>query len=623
LLLKKLLLGNEAIALGAIRAGLSVATGYPGTPSTEILETIAKEAVRTDGKAAGIYVEWSVNEKSALEVAAGAALSGVRALVAMNQAGVNIASDPFMNLNYMKITGGLVIVAADDPGPHFSQTEQDSRHFARYAKLAVFDPSSVEEAYLMVADAFDYSEKYGHPVILRPTTGVCHSCASVDLAALPSGSPKARRGFDKTMTHWNIFSSQARKDHEDIEAALLKMGADFSAYRGNSLIVTPNVLGSPNDDSLPSGNGILGIAAGGVSYAYAMEILTPIPPGLKLLKVGTFPFPVDLALDFLGGLDEVLVLEELDPVIEDELVKLCGNRHLRAEIRGKRSGDMPKAGEYSPMLAAEKIDAFLKRKVWVHISDLEKEKLLESAPEPPPLPASPASVAPATLAAAAAAADVQIQPLPEPPPLPPRLPVLCADCPHRLSFRAVNEAVRKHGRDRKAVFSGDLGCYTLGNAPPLEMMDTCLCMGAGITMAQGIGRVEPGALSFAFIGDSTFFHTGLAGLVNAVYNGSDIIIVVLDNGTSAITGNQPHPGVGINAMGIATAKISIPALAAALGIKEIVRSDPNDPKTSEAAIAQVIDKKGVRLVIFEGPCVVHAPNGNKVPGELNSGGGPL
>jgi len=601
--LKKLLMGNEAIALGAIRAGVSVVSGYPGTPSTEILETVAREVALPGSPAAEIYVEWSVNEKSALEVAAGAAVSGARALVTMKQVGLNVASDPLMSLNYLGVSGALVVVVADDPGPISSQTEQDSRHFARYAKLAAFDPANPEEAFLMTADAFDFSEKYGRPVILRPTTRVCHSYASVDLDTLPVRPRKAAGGFDKAGGRWVIFPPLALKNHEIIESDLIKMGNDFSSYRGNSLVVTPNVLKPQNDDSLPGGNGLLGIAAGGVSYTYAMETLSPLPPGLKILKIGTFPFPAELALSFLEGLDEVLVLEELDPVIEDELLKICGSRHLRADIRGKRSGDMPRAGEYTPALAAEKIEAFLKRRVWVHLSDLEKEKIAHSAPVPPPVSASLASARPETLAAAANAADVHVQILPEPPPLPLRPPVLCAGCPHRGSFFAVKEAVRKYGKGRKATYSGDIGCYTLGNAQPLEMTDTCLCMGAGITMAQGIGRVEKDTLCFAFIGDSTFFHTGISGLVNAVYNRSDIVVVVLDNSTTAMTGNQPHPGLGIDALGREAGKISIPALAAALGIQEIARANPFDLEKAEAAVRQVMDKPGVRLVIFEGPCI--------------------
>ena len=609
--MKKLLFGNEAIALAAIRAGVSIVTGYPGTPSTEILETVAGEAAA--GRAAGVHVEWSVNEKSALEVAAGASLSGARSLVTMKQAGLNVASDPLMSLNYPGVLGGLVVVAADDPGPLSSQTEQDSRHFARYAKLAVFDPASPEEAYLMTADAFDLSEKYGRPVILRPTARICHGCATVDLDSLPETPAKKSSEFDRAGGRWVISPPLAFENHIKIETDLLKMGTDFSSYRGNSLIVTPDILQMPTDDGLPGGGGLLGIAAGGVSYAYAMEVMNPVPPGLKILKIGTLPFPMDLALDFLEGLDEVLVLEELDPVIEDELLKLCGSRHLRAEIRGKRTGDMPRAGEYTPSLAAEKIESFLKRKVWVNISNLEKEKLPDPRAELPAMPASLASVPKGALAAAALAADAQMQPPPDPPPLPVRPPVLCAGCPHRGSFYVIKNAVKKYRMSRIPIYSGDIGCQALGSAQPLEMMDTCLCMGAGITMAQGLNRFGWGTLNFAFIGDSAFFHSGIPGLVNAIYNRADLIVVVLDNGNAAMTGNQSHPGIGMDALGRETDKISIPAIAAALGIKDVLRANPFDPEIAEAAVKQVMDTPGVRLIIFEGPCIANQKEEEKEP----------
>ncbi|MDR1863462.1 MAG: indolepyruvate ferredoxin oxidoreductase subunit alpha [Treponema sp.] len=564
--MKKLLMGNEAIALGAIRAGVKVVTGYPGTPSTEILETVAREAAVAGSRASQIYVEWSVNEKSALEVGAGAAVAGVRVLVTMKQVGLNVASDPLMSLNYLGVSGGLVLAAADDPGPISSQTEQDTRRFGLYAKVAVFDPSTPEEAYAMTAAAFDWSEKYGRPVILRPTTRVCHSYASVEL--LPDPEPKLPHklegekagglsaGFDRSGSRWVIFPSLTFRNHKQIEEDLVKMADEFSVYEGNRLFAGGQ------------GRPVLGIAAGGVSYTYAMEALSSAPAEnagpYKFLKAGTFPFPRKLALEFLDGLEEVLVLEELDPVIEDELVRLCGLLHLRVRVRGKRSGDMPNAGELSPALAAEKIAAFLGSPGGVP----------EVGGAPPLAPA-----------------------------LPVRPPVLCAGCPHRGSFFAVKEGVRKYGRGRKAVFSGDIGCYTLGNAPPLDMVDTCLCMGAGITMAQGINRAEGETLNVAFIGDSTFFHTGIPGIVNAVYNKADIIVVILDNHTTAMTGNQSHPGTGKTARGEAAERISIPAVVSALGVKKMVRANPFDLKASEAAVKEVLDQTGVRVIVFEGPCI--------------------
>jgi indolepyruvate ferredoxin oxidoreductase alpha subunit len=301
-----------------------------------------------------------------------------------------------------------------------------------------------------------------------------------------------------------------------------------------------------------------------------MEALSSVPDlrPYKFLKVGTFPLPRKLALEFLEGLEEVLVLEELDPVIEDELVRLCGLCGLNVRVRGKRSGDIPSAGENTPALAAEKIAAFLR---------------LGSRDDVPATAVN--SPSPAAL----------------PPALPLRPPVLCAGCPHRGSFFAVKEGVRKYGGGRKAVFSGDIGCYTLGNAQPLDMVDTCLCMGAGITMAQGINRVEPETLNFAFIGDSTFFHTGIPGIINAVYNKADIIVVILDNYTTAMTGNQPHPGMGKTVRGEAAEKISIPAVISALGVKDTARVNPFYLNAAEGAVREALEKRGSGLSFLKVP----------------------
>ncbi|MDD3193243.1 MAG: indolepyruvate ferredoxin oxidoreductase subunit alpha [Oscillospiraceae bacterium] len=531
---EKLLMGNEAIGLGALRAGVGFVAGYPGTPSTEILETVAKY------RDAGTYVEWSVNEKAAMEAAAGAAYAGVRTMVTMKQVGLNVASDPLMSLSYIGIKGGMVVVVADDPGPISSQTEQDTRHFAEFAKLPVFDPSSPEEAYQMIGDAFALSEELQTPVLFRPTTRVCHGCVSLPLEE-PEKRP-APEGFVKDTSRWVIFPKLTYQNHQKIEARNASLRKTFSEYRFNRL----------------AGSGQKGIATGGVSYAYTKEALQLLGQEPKLLKVGTpHPFPEQLALRFLDGLDEVLVLEELDPVIERELVYLCGKYRLNVIIKGKLTGDMPNAGELSVEIAKMQLSRFLD----LPISD-----------------ESPKEAAPA---------------------LPVRPPVLCAGCPHRASFYAVKQA--KKGR--KAVFSGDIGCYTLGNAAPLDMVDTCLCMGAGVTIAQGLHRVEPDAVNFAFIGDSTFFASGLTGVVNAVYNDADIVLIVLDNSTTAMTGHQPHPGTGKTMMGEITRKVSIPKILEGIGVSFVRRVNPLDLQAAKEAVQQAAAVKGVSAVIFESPCV--------------------
>ncbi|HIV85994.1 MAG TPA: indolepyruvate ferredoxin oxidoreductase subunit alpha [Candidatus Monoglobus merdigallinarum] len=531
------LMGNEAIACGAIHSGVNVVCGYPGTPSTEILETVAARNTEKE-----IYVEWSVNEKAALEVAAGAAYAGAYSMVTMKQVGLNVASDPLMSLAYVGIEGAMVVVVADDPGPISSQTEQDTRTFAMYSKLPVFDPSTPHEAYEMVHDAFELSHRYKTPVLLRPTTRICHACASISFREnIKSNAPA---GFVKDTMRWVIFPKTSFLNHKRVEARNAELRHIFSEYDGNFV----------------SGSGTLGIAASGVSYAYTKEALRQLgDPEVKLLKVSTpFPFPDELAAGFMDGLERVLVIEELDPVIERALCFVCGKRGTDTKILGKDSGDIAPAGENTVESIMSAAARFL---------GIKKE---------PP---------------------AKINDMPE---LPVRPPVLCAGCPHRASFYAVKKAAE----GRKAVFSGDIGCYTLGNAAPLDMTDTCLCMGAGITVAQGLHRAEPDAVNFAFVGDSTFFASGITGVVNAVYNQTDIILVVLDNSTTAMTGHQPHPGTGRTMMGDIVEKVDIHKLLEACGVRRIEEADPFELSRAADTVKSLIDDEGgVRAVIFKAPCI--------------------
>lgn len=541
---RKLVMGNEAIALGAMRAGVRMVAGYPGTPSTEILETIAK---KNDGK---IHVEWSVNEKAAMEVGAGAAYAGARTLVTMKQVGLNVASDPLMSLAYVGVKGGMVIISADDPGPISSQTEQDTRHFAQFSKLPVFDPSSPEEAYIMIADAFELSEKYQTPVLFRPTTRVCHACVSIDL--LPDLQVEEAEGFVKDTMRWVIFPRLSYQNHIKIEARNVELSKSFSSYSMNRL---------------RKGTGKKGVVSGGVSYAYTGEV---IPDDIPFLKISTpHPFPERLAREFLENLEEVLVLEELDPVIEKELLQIAGKYHLNVVVRGKLTHDTKNAGENS----VESIQSDLQR--FLNLTKQEKRT-----------------------------ADCSLDDVPE---LPVRPPVLCAGCPHRASFYAVKKAMR----GKKAVFSGDIGCYTLGNANPLDMVDTCLCMGAAVTIAQGLHIKEPDTVNFAFIGDSTFFASGITGVVNAVYNQTDIILVVLDNSTTAMTGHQPHPGTGMTMMGEVAAKISIENILRGIGLTSVQTVNPLNLQESVDAVKQASAEKGVRAIIFKSPCIVVGKPGTR------------
>lgn len=541
-------MGNHAIALGALHAGVRVVTGYPGTPSSEILETVAKRA------GADVHVEWSVNEKVALEVAAGGAYAGVRTMVTMKQVGLNVASDPLMSLAYVGVKGGMVIVVADDPGPISSQTEQDTRTFAAFAKLPVFDPASPEEAYEMIGDAFDFSERHGTPVLFRPTTRVCHGYAPVETHDAPGTATAA--AFEKD-PRWVIFPRLSYSNHLKIEKRLPEMGEELSSYRLNR--VTPAV-GERHD----ADGSRIGVVAGGVSRSYVREAFGQMGTEFPLLEIGTpHPFPESLALAFLGGLDRVLVVEELDPVIERELVYLCGRHGLEVEVRGKLTDEFPRAGEYT-------VESVIRAAARLGGLDAPDVPAISGAPE-----------------------------------LPVRPPVLCAGCPHRASFYAVKRAMR----GRKAVFAGDIGCYTLGNAAPLDMVDTCLCMGAGITIAQGLHRSEPGVTHFAFVGDSTFFHTGIPGVVNAVYNGTDLVLIVLDNSTTAMTGHQTHPGIGRTVRGEVAEKISIRAVLEAIGVAHVETCDPLNLADAESAVRRAVEAGGVSAVIFESPCIAITKQG--------------
>lgn len=539
----ELLMGNEAIAMGAITAGVGVVTGYPGTPSTEILEYVYK---KNDGK---IYVEWSVNEKVALEVAAGASYAGLRSMVTMKQVGLNVASDPIMSLAYIGIKGGMVVVVADDPGPISSQTEQDTRVFGIFSKIPVFDPSSPEEAYEMIQDAYEYSEKYLTPVLFRPTTRICHSSSIIDII---EGKQAINTGSFKKSPSWCIFPKLSYENHLKIIERTFNISYDFSHNRFNHI----------------KGTGRRGIVSGGISYEYTCEACSILEIGesnYKLLKISTpYPFPEDLATEFLRSIDDVIVIEELDPVIERELLLLCGKFQLNKNVRGKLSGYLPQAGENSVNTVMQALYQFF-----------------DISPE--------------------------ISQLLTIPKLPNRPPTLCSGCPHRASFYAVKKAASGH----KAVFSGDIGCYTLGNAKPLDMVDTCLCMGAGITISQGLHRAEPDTINFAFIGDSTFFHSGITGIINAIYNKTDIIIIILDNSTTAMTGHQPTPATGITMMKEKTVHINIPDILLSLGLSYVKTVNPFQLMEAIQIVTEAIQHTGVKVIIFKALCAaVNVPKAN-------------
>lgn len=540
--MKEYVMGNGAIAYGALKAGVNLVSGYPGTPSSEIVETVAK------AKPEGVHVEWSVNEKAAMEVAAAASYSGARTLVTMKQVGLNVASDPLMSLAYVGVKGGMVVVSADDPGPISSQTEQDTRRFAEFARIPVFDPSSPEEAYEMIQDAYECSEKYATPVLFRPTTRVDHAYAAIDRPE--KFSPQRVSGFIKNSKKWVIFPRLSFANHAMIEKRNAEIGEEFSLYRYNTV---------------EGGNSEKAVVASGISYAYAKEFLKDYPE-VKLIRIGTpYPFPESFVKKALEGVTEVLSLEELSPYNEEQIARLCGRNGILLSIRGKLTGDVPASGELSTNLIAGILRKYLE------------------------LPGE--------------ASEIDVSDAPE---LPVRPPVLCAGCPHRASFYAVKKAMK----GRNCYFCGDIGCYTLGNAMPLDMCDTCLCMGAGITMAQGFTWMDKEGIGFAFVGDSTFFASGMTGVVNAVYNNANMILCVLDNSTTAMTGHQPHPGTGRNMMGDIVEKVDIASVLKGIGVSTVLTVNPLNLQEAMGAVRMCADLPGVKAIIFKSPCVaISKPTG--------------
>ena len=552
---RQMIMGNQAIALGALKAGVNLAAGYPGTPSSEIIEFISKYKDKT-----GTYVEWSVNEKAAVEVAAGASYAGSRTLVTMKQVGLNVASDPVMCLSYVGIKGGMVIVSADDPGPISSQTEQDTRTFGAYSKIPVFDPSTPLEAYEMIQEAFELSEKYNTPVILRPTTRVDHAYESMEFPEL--SEYRTRGEFEKDSQRWVIFPRASFNNHKRIFERNEKiLPKEFSESRWNHIQDRKN-------------GARIAFAAGGISWCYLKEALSLLgAKNIPVLKIGTpYPFPQDIAAEFMRENKRIVVFEELDPVIEENFLKIAGRNQIECNISGKLDGTVPAAGE----LSVEIIKSIVSASANIPDTDSKDEKSDSEKPE-----------------------------------LPVRPPVLCAGCPHRGAFYAVKQAMK----GKKTAYCGDIGCYTLGNAKPLDMCDTCLCMGADITMAQGFYHNEPERKCFSFIGDSTFFASGITGVVNAVYNQSQQTICILDNSTTAMTGHQPHPGTGRTMMGEIVEKISIPKILEAIGVSPIIEVDPFDQERSVEAVKKASESNGVSAVIFKSPCISIASKlGYKFPG---------
>lgn len=561
---REIVLGNGAIALGLVESGCEMVTSYPGTPSSEILPEVIRRV-----KSAGLntYVEWSTNEKVALDNAFAAAISGKRAACCMKQVGLNVAADSLMSAAYLGTVGGLLIISADDPGPHSSQTEQDTRFMARLAKVPVLDPSGPQEAREMVSYGLKLSEEFGVPVVLRPAIRVCHARQDVKVGELRDAAVKA--SFEKDPSRWAATPKFRLKLHGELNDKLRRIGERFSSkdfpFNGHNLEEGREYK--------------LGIIAGGVPWAVVRDLLreegrADEVPVLKL--GGAWPFPQGLADEFTSACEKVLVLEETDTLIEYLLQE-------RGKVLGRLSGHVPAQGEMVPEVIYGVVDAALRECGAEGFSGTQTGEV----------------------SALVSGLD-----------LPMRRPTLCPGCPHRASFYMIRKS------KPKAIFTSDIGCYTLGLN--LGGVDTCLDMGAAITMASGFyhAYAKDGAHQpvIATMGDSTFFHSGPAGLLNAVYNDARFVLVILDNMTTAMTGMQPTPGLGIRADGSEGKQIPLERVVAGCGVDFIEEVDPYDLKAMGNALKRALSyteepEGGIAVIIARHPCVI-AYRGEAIPERI-------
>ncbi len=514
---KVLLSGNEAIARGAYEAGVRVVTGYPGTPGTEVIESFVQYE--------DVYVEWSVNEKVAFEVAYGAAVTGGRALVAMKHVGVNVAADPLFASSYTGIRGGLVIVTADDPEMFSSQNEQDNRNYAKFAKVPMLEPSDSQEAADFTRLAFEISEKFDTPVFLRTTTRLSHSKSIIEL------SKPERYSVPKTLARdpekFVLLPRYSRIRHPLVEERIKELSNFADSFDGNEIEL--------NDTSV-------GIISSGVCYNYVKESF----PHYSFLKLGmVYPLPKKKIREFVAKVEKVIVFEELDPFFEEQIAA------LGIDVLGKDL--FPICGEFSPDIAERRIKG---------ITVTEDKSLFAQVPS--------------------------------------RSPNMCPGCPYLSVFYVLKKY--------DLFVAGDIGCYTLGALPPLEAIDSTICMGGGIGYAMGIDKLlgdEARGKSVALIGDSTFLHSGITGVLNLAYNKGACTVIVLDNRTTAMTGRQDHPGTGVTLRGEETKGVDYEALCRSLGIAHVATVDPFDMIHLEAVITEEINRPEPSVIISQAPCVLH------------------
>ena len=552
---KAFMLCNEAIVRGALEADVKIVSAYPGSPTTEILDTFSEISPKFDYK-----MEISTNEKVALETCAGASMVGMRSITSMKSVGMNVASDSFFSLSYTGLKGGMVIVIADDPQAHSSQTEQDGRPFGPNSYTPMLEPSNPEEARNMVKAAFSLSERYGVPLLMRTTTRVNHQSGMVNLEKMDR-KPFAKLAWDHPPGRFVTVAESARNFKHALLERTKRIETEFEKSEFN------RVLDSGSD---------VGIIASGAGYNYAVDAARILGVKANILKLGTtYPLPRELIAGFLKKLKTVIVVEELSPYLELHVTAIAKDANPSVRICGKWSGHFSEALEYNPNIVVEGIAKALGLKAPVeYAAILEKAKELKAG-------------------------------------LPDRWPTFCPGCPHRATLHALLDATR----GMKHILSTDIGCYSMSFLDPLRYGDSLLSMGACLGVAAGMQYAAQEKV-IAMIGDSTFWHAGMPGLVNAIHHGDDLTLVILDNEVTAMTGQQPNPGRDYNAGGQAAKPLVLEDVIKAMGITDITIVDPYQVKAAVGTMREALTRKGPNIIISRRACALYADRNKRKRGEV-------
>ena len=549
---KLFLLGNEAAVRGALEGGVSVVSTYPGTPSSEIGNVFYKIA-----REAGVYFEFSSNEKVALEVSVAAAAAGLRSFVFMKHVGLNVAADSFMSAVYTGVRGGMIVLSADDPSMYSSQNEQDNRIMARLAGIPLLEPSNPQEVKDLMKFGFDLSEQFKIPVLMRTTTRISHMRGVVNLGTVIQGKEKGY--FKKDPSQFIVTPAYAVKMRKELIKKLNQ--------------IEEKTENSPLNKIIDKGGREIGIITSGSAFNYVMDVVSENNLKVKILKLTfSYPFPEKLVLDFINSVDNILVAEEVEPVMEKEVLAIIGKYNIKKKVYGKLDGTLPRIYEYNPDIISFGMAKIVDKEL------IKREKFSTKLP------------------------------------LPLRSPVLCPGCPHRATYFALKKAIKKLKlKEEEIIYSTDIGCYALGLEPPYNMGDYCISMGSSLGIGCGFSKATNQKV-ISFIGDSTFFHAGIPPLVNAVHNRDKILLVVMDNRITGMTGGQTNPGVPVDGMGNPAPEVSIEKIARGVGAGLVKTIDPVDLKETEEVFKEALQFEGVAVVITKHPCAMITDAENRKKG---------